>query len=250
MPYKVCHILFSTNRLEYLIPTLRASHNLNYYNCEVHKIFIDDYPKTRNNNAITALVRLHGFNEIILNKENLGLTKNWTDIWKTISTRDYDYVFLQEDDVVIREPVLVTDLIEILERDRQISQVQLSRQAWYYHEKDPEPKDDDLVYKNFRYRKESVIFSPMASLCNHKITKINFQDFYDHNVNEGMIGKVLYENFQMISANLKNFHGKHIITHIGEWCIGKRLLPGEPGYENWSYMDPDTKYSSRNGNLY
>lgn len=248
--YNICQVIFSTNRLEFLIPTLRSQKNLNFYGCNVEKIFIDDFPKKRNNNLLKLLVNSFGYNEIYLHEENKGLSVTWTELWELISKRNYDYVFHQEDDIEILEPILITDLIEIIEKNKDISQVQLSRQAWYHDEKDPKPEDDDIIYKNFRYKKGHCIFSPMASLYHLDITKINYKQFYDFNLNEGLIGKVLLDNFSKTSANIKNYYGKNIIRHIGEWTIGKRILPGEPGYENWSYMDPEIKYDSRFGNLY
>jgi len=248
--YKICHIIFSTNRIEYLIPNLRSSHNLNFYNCQVDKIFFDDYPRTRNDNLLLSLVRLYGFNEVYFNTENKGLSATWDFCWNLIKDRDYDYIFHQEDDIEFLEPILITDLIEILKMDPQITQMQLARQAWYFHEQDPKREEDDIVYKNFRYRKGSVIFSPMACLYSNEITKLNFRSQYDFNPNEGMIGKYLYDNHQRISANVKNFHGKNLINHIGEYFVGKRVLPNEPSYDMFAHYDPNKKYQSRTGAPY
>lgn len=250
MSYKICQVVFSTNRLEYLIPTLRAQKNLNYYGCEVHKVFIDDYPKTRNDSLITELVKLHGYNEILLHEKNQGLSKTWSDFYKHIKDRDYDYVLHMEDDVIVTQPVLVTDLIELLEKDSTISQVQLARQAWYNHETDPSASDSDFIYKNYRYRKESTIFSPMASLCRYSTTQIPFEEHFTQNVNEGIIGNLLYNKFGQLSANVRNYYGKCIINHIGEWFVGMRVLPGEPGYELFEKYHPDKKYFSRDGKDY
>jgi hypothetical protein len=250
MTYKICQVIFSTNRLEYLIPTLKAQKNLNFYGCDVHKIFIDDYPKTRNNELITELVKLYGYNEIILHPENLGLSVTWTEFWNLIKDRDYDYVFNQEDDVEIMEPVLITDLIELMERDPGISQTQLSRPAWYSTERDPEYSEHDQVYKNFRYNKDSALFSPMASLYSKKITQIPYRQYHDYNYNEGMVGKILLEQYNMLSASIKNYHGQPIIRHIGEWFVGKRVLPNEPNYDQFAKYNPDKKYYSRDGSEY
>jgi hypothetical protein len=250
MTYKICQVIFSTNRLDYLIPTLESQKNLNFYGCDVHKIFIDDYPRTRNNKLISELVKLFGYEELYLHQHNQGLSSTWSEFWKMIRERDYDYIFHQEDDVEILEPVLMTDLIEILERDPSISQVQLARQAWYFDEKDPEPQETDIIYKNFRYMKNSVLFSPMASLCPAKVAKVPYEKYIDFNLNEGIIGKILYDEHQMVSANVKNYYGKNIIRHIGDYFVGKRVLPGEPGYENFGKYDPNVKYNSKDGSLY
>lgn len=248
--YNICHVIFSTNRLEYLIPTLRAQQNLNFFGCNVEKIFIDDFPKGRNNNLIKALVSLYGFKELYLHEENKGLSVTWTEFWNLISKRNYDYVFHQEDDIEILEPILITDLIEILENNQDVSQVQLRRQPWYTGETESVPEDDDIIYKNFRFKKGHRIFSPMASLYHLDITKINYKEIYNFNLNEGLIGNALLTQHSKTSANVKNFYGKNLIKHIGEWTVGRRILPGEPGYENWSYMDPEKKYGSRFGDLY
>ena len=250
MTYKICQVIFSTNRLEYLLPTLEAQRNLNYHGCEVHKIFIDDYPKTRDDTYTTELVKSYGYDEIILHPDNRGLSVTWTEFWELIKDRDYDYVFHQEDDVEILEPVLITDLIELLEKEQLVSQLRLSRQAWYFHETDPVAEANDLIYKNFRYTKKSLIFSPMASLYKHSITKIPFRQTYDFNLNEGLVGKVLFDQYAMVTAEIKNYYGKNIVKHLGEWFVGKRVLPGEPGYEQFEKYDPDIKYNSRPGAEY
>lgn len=250
MTYKICQVVFSTNRLNFLIPTLQSQMNLNFYGCEVYKIFIDDYPKTRNNNLLKGLVSLYDYDEIILHEENMGLSASWSQAWEIIKDKNFDYVFHQEDDVEILEPVLITDLIEILEKDKTISQVKLARQPWYQHETEPMPLDNDVIYKNYRYQRDSVIFSPMASICPASILNIPYRDYYNFNLNEGMLGQILYDHYGMSSAEVKNFYGKNIIRHIGDWFVGKRVLPGEPGYDNFKHYDPDVKYNSKNGRTY
>jgi hypothetical protein len=242
--------MFSTNRLEYLIPNLKSQSFFNFHDCQVHKILIDDYPKTRNNNLLIGLLNAYNFNEIILHENNLGLSTTFTQFFQIIKDRDFDYILHLEDDIKLLEPVLITDLIEILENDPSISQVQLARQAWYSYETDPVALPDDLIYKNYRFRKGSQIFSPMASLYPLSIAKIPFRDYIDLNLNEGMIGTILYNFFGKTSANVKNFHGKNIIEHIGEWSIGKRVIEGDPGFENWGHIPPDSKHSSRYGSPY
>ncbi|NBP16283.1 hypothetical protein EBU95_18180, partial [bacterium] len=123
-------------------------------------------------------------------------------------------------------------------------------QAWYSNEVDPRPLPNDLKYKNFRYQKDSMIFSPMASLYNHRLTRIPYERYFNHNLNEGLIGKVLYDAYGMNSANVKNFFGKKLINHIGEWFTGRRILQGEPGFEQFGHYDPNKKYYSKDGKEY
>jgi hypothetical protein len=247
MTYKICQVIFSTNRLEYLIPTLRAQKNLDFSGCVVDKIFIDDYPKTRNNIMLESLVKQYDYNELYFHKENKGLSVTWTEFWDLIKDRDYDYIWHQEDDVEILETIKITDLIELLSSDERISQIQLSRQKWYQNEEDPKAEESDLLFKNFRFDKNRIIFSPMASLYSKKIVDIDFKKYYNFNLNEGAIGSMLYEHFGMLSCNVRNKNGNNLIRHIGEYFVGKRVLENEPGYEMFSKYNPDKKYSSRTG---
>ena len=43
--------------------------------------------------------------------------------------------------------------------------------------------------------------------------------------------------------------GQNLIVHIGEETVGKRLEQGEPNWEQFSHMDPNRFYNSRNGQL-
>jgi hypothetical protein len=79
---------------------------------------------------------------------------------------------------------------------------------------------------------------------------VPYEKYIDFNLNEGIIGKILYEEYQMVSANVKNYNGKNIIRHIGDYFVGKRVLPGEPGYETFGKYNPDIKYNSKDGSLF
>jgi hypothetical protein len=79
---------------------------------------------------------------------------------------------------------------------------------------------------------------------------IPYRSHYDFNLNEGLVGKVLHEREQLKSANVRNYYGKNIIKHIGDWFVGKRVLPNEPNYAQFAHYDPDVKYDSKSGALY
>lgn len=262
---KVCQVIFSTNRIDYLMRTLKAGRdNLNFEGCEVHKIFFDDYPKGRDNFFITGLVQMYGYNEIYLHEENKGLSVTWSEFWNLIRDRDYDYVFHQEDDVEVLYPVKVLDLISLLQQDTILSQVVLKRQKWYKEESETEALPGDWTFHmsdyHYRYEKNSLIFSPMASLYSIDRVRFNYNQWFEINypetnlnsvnLNEGLIGKALYESSQLISAHLKHASGSNLINHIGDYFVGKRVLPGEPNYEQFECFDPLKKYNSRNGAEY
>ena len=254
---KICQVIFSTNRIEYLIKTLMAQHLLNWEGCTVDKIFIDDFPVGRDDEFVSELVKRFGYNEQYLHKENLGLSVTWSEFWNLIKNRDYDYVWHQEDDVEILEPVRVLDLATLLQLDTGLSQVVLKRQKWYPHEEDSKKLDSDWTWSNYRYERSSFYFSPMASLYSMDRVRFDYSNWYkikypdtnlsEINLNEGMLGKALYEEFGCVSGHLKTYEGNKFINHIGEYFVGKRILPNEPGYEQFAMYDPLKKYNSKSG---
>ena len=85
---KVCHVVFSTNRIEFLKKTFKANEKFDYTGLDVHHLFIDDYPMGRDDNFIKEFAESYGYNEIILHKENLGITKTWQELFDLIKDRD------------------------------------------------------------------------------------------------------------------------------------------------------------------
>ena len=245
---KILHVIFSTNRLKYLTKTLESHKYLDYGNHEVTKLIIDDYPKTRNDAIFELLCKTHKMLHW-LHKENLGLSVTWTQFFSYLENQSYDYILHQEDDVVLLESIKIDDMIECLESDNKIASVVLQRQPWYFHETESVIEETDTPFKNYFYSKNSKTFPIIFSLYKRSIIEYPFIDYWKFNLNEGMIMVYLDYFHQMYSVNLKNSLGKHIIEHIGEETIGKRILPGEPRWENFAHMHPDRVYSSRDGSL-
>jgi hypothetical protein len=260
MPKKICQVIFSTNRIEYLTTTLKSLDKLDCSGFEVDRIFIDDFPKGRNDRVISTLVKAFGFHEQYLHTVNKGLTVTWTEFWNLIRDRNYDYVWHMEDDIEIVEPVPLQDLVDLLEQDPDLSQVKLERQAWYWHEKEPEALDTDWTFKNYRYRKGDPLFSLMASLYSMDRVRCNYGEWFAENCpgegleninyNEGMVGLVLANEFKKVSGVLKTQQGKNMVRHIGEYCVGQRVLPNEPNYEQFAKFDPEKRYYSSTGEAY
>ena len=254
---RICQVIFSTNRIEYLKRTLSAQRNLDFSGFEVDKIFIDDYPTDRDDLFISELVKFYGYNEIHLHRENLGLSVTWTEFWNLIRDRNYDYIWHQEDDVEVIESICIAELVELLNINPSISQIVLKRQEWYPRELPPTALDTDLIFKNYRYEFESIIFSPMASLYSAKHLDFPYSKWYKlthpdtnyHliNYNEGMIGKALFNELGLKSAHLKTKTGKNLVNHVGDYFVGKRVLPDEPHYEMFKHYDPLKKYNSKTG---
>jgi hypothetical protein len=254
---KICRVIFSTNRIEYLKRTLTAQQNLNWEECKVDSIFIDDYPTNRDDLFVSQLVRKFGYNEVYLHKQNLGLSVTWTKFWNLIRDRDYDYIWHQEDDVEILEPVRILDLVALLQKNPNFSQVVLKRQKWYPTEEESCAKDTDGIFQNYRCENASLIFSPMASLYSIDRVRFPYSEFYKTNFpdtnlasinfNEGMVGKALAMELGLTSAHLKNSLGGNLVNHIGEYFTGRRVLPNEPNYEQFAHYDPKKRYNSKTG---
>lgn len=245
---KILHVIFSTNRLKYLTKTIESHSLLDYGNHQVDKLIIDDFPTTRNDAIFDLISKSNGF-RLNLHAQNLGLSVTWTELFDYLRTTDYDYVLHQEDDVVLKVPIKLDDLIQILESDPKMASVVLQRQPWYYYEKDSTPENDDVVIGNYRYSRNNKIFSIIFSLYRKNISFYQFKEYWKFNLNEGMIMVYLEYYFQMYSACLKSIDGKNLIEHIGEESIGKRVLEGEPNHDKFAHIDPNKFYSSRTGIL-
>ena len=243
---KILHVIFSCNRIKYLTKTLDSLKNLDYGDHQVDKLIVDDYPRTRNSAIFDLLGKVHGFN-LLLQEDNLGLSVTWSAFFNFLKNTDYDYILHQEDDVVLLEPIKVDDLIRVLESDSKMASVVLQRQPWYFHETEPTITETDVQIDNFYYSKNTKTFPIIFSLYRRSIVNYPFQEYWKFNINEGMIMVYLDWFEKMYSATLKNAQGKNIIHHIGEESTGKRILQGEPNWEQFAHMDPNKVYSSRNG---
>jgi len=238
---KICQVIFSTNRIEYLTRTLESQRLLDFGPIEVDKVFIDDYPQGRDDHQILSLAKSYGYKEIILHGENFGIGRTWTEFWSMIQRRKYDYIWHQEDDVVILEPIPIIKLINIL-GNRRLSQVVLMRQKWYPHETDPCALPTDDICEGFRIESQAPrknYFSPLASLYSMDRVKFDYAAWMrsrwdnDWYFNEGIVGQALAEGavetgVGLFSGHLKNMDGHNLCDHIGTVSQGKKAIPGEP----------------------
>lgn len=242
----ICHIIMSCGRPEYLIKTLQELNMLDFGCHNVFRILVDDYPKDRDNEWFIKIARDYHVDNLILNEENKGLTKVWSDLWDLVKDMDFDYILHQEDDVILNEEFSLDDWLEIVNFQTNVCSAVLTRQKWYHHEGDPKAEPTDKIWNGYRVEFRNNVFSPMMSLYPHSLTKEGIKEHYGINLNEGMIMQYLREKGKTC-AFIKNPEGKNMITHIGDWFHGKRLLPGEPGYEKFGHYHPDKFYCSKTG---
>lgn len=245
---KILHVVFSCNRIKYLTQTLDSWSNLDYGGHEITRLIVDDYPRTRNDAIFELLGKVH--NTLLWrNSSNLGLSVTWSNFFNWLKTQDYDYILHQEDDVILKGKTRINDMIECLESDSKMASVVLQRQPWYFHETPCKIEPDDVAFKNYYYSKNTKTFPIIFSLYRKNITEHPFQEYWNFNLNEGMIMVYLNHFHQMYSATLNGYYGENLIEHIGEESTGKRILPGEPRYEFFAHMDSDKTYTSREGKL-
>jgi hypothetical protein len=246
---KICHVVFSTNRINYLEQTLESMKKVNYEGVYVDHLIIDDYPTGRNNNQFKNLVFEYGFDEVILHEENQGITKTWQEMFDYVKARDYDYIFHNEDDVKLLHPIKMTDMIEILESDDDLFQIQMKRNNWYVHEEEEiKPQEDDVVYNNYRYEKNPNFFWMLMSLYPSWIAKEPILEDTGYHPSEYVVAKYLLNKYgRYSSALVKTKDGENIVDHIGDYSQGKRVLENEPGWDKFKYYSPDKKYCSRTG---
>lgn len=247
---KICQVIFSTNRINYLKRTLNSQKNfLDFSGVSlVNKIFIDDFPHGRDNQYITDLVKQHEFTEIVLHTENLGISSTWQEVFDLVKSRDYDYILHTEDDVELLMPIKVLDLVQLLESDPTLSQVNLKRNAWYNTEKaDPLLTTEDKKYKNFLYEKTNKYFWSLFSVYPKRITEIDYRAEYGSCANESTIAEAVKNKYNLYSALLKTEIGSAIVEHIGDYTKGKRLNDSEPGAYLFKHYNPKKLYDSKTG---
>lgn len=248
---KICRLIFSSNRLEFLIPTL-SSHekNINFGHHDVTTILIDDYPLRRFDDVFIDVAKKYGVNQLILHEENQGLTKTWTEAWNYISKQDFDYVWHHEDDVVFLQPILIDTLINFLNNSPNVVQVNLKRNPWYDFElEEPAIRDNDSFFLHYRYNLETDYFWTMCSLYPTWVTKEPIIEREKCNLAEYPVMKYFREVHGKSMAILKNMDGSNMVNHIGVYSQGKRVLENEPGWDKFKTFDPLKRYDSKTGAL-
>jgi len=227
---KVLRVVISTNRTEYLKQTFESCKKIDYTGLDMYHLLIDDWPKDRNDKEFTHFILDHGFDEVILNKENKGIASQWDKIFEI--GKNFDYVFMHEDDVLVNEPFKLNHLIMLLQKDDHLSQVQLKRNKWYDSEEEVIAKDSDWVFGDFRYERNnnSPYFWGLmsiwpSSVCNEKITEET-----GYRLGENIIGWYIKNKYGKETGFIKTAQGNPMVEHIGEYTRGKRIMKGEPGW--------------------
>lgn len=247
---KVCQVVFSTNRTEYLTRTMEAmQEKVDYSGLDLYKILIDDYPQGRNNDEVIAFADKYKFNQVLLHEENLGITGTWQHMFEVVQLLGVDYIFHHEDDVEPVESIKLLDLIQLLEVNKELFQVQLKRNAWYAGEEDKDIiNPTDSIFKNYFFERQSVFFSMLFSVYPAWIANIDFKRKTGFCPSETVISWYLHNNFyQKHGAILKSSTGGMLVNHFGGTTRGKRVNAGEPGWESFANLSSEKMYNSKTG---
>ena len=259
----VCHVIWSSNRPEYLLPTLDSLKRVDYGKHNVHKIFIDDFPVDRDDNYIKNIASENEYKEIILHKKNKGITKNFTFTHTLLKYRTFDYIFHTEDDIYLKYDINIDELIDIHNSDPNIVGVCLTRQPWYESEFNISSNNltgrnigrngisldkGEVKYGNYLYEFQTSYFATMAILYSNKICSVD--RFGDYNISESTLMHDLKQiNKQSYVAALKTIDGDNIIDHIGDTSKGVLLSEErDPGYETM-HRTSDKLYNSKTGEI-
>jgi len=280
---KICKVIFSTNRPDYLIRTLESFKDLNFNGHEVDGIFVDDYPQGRDDDQIRSIAEQYGYNRVVLHEKNIGLTGTWAHINQLLSDKKYDYVWQQEDDVELIAPLHVDNLIKFLEHDPLMAQVCLSRQLWYpgeievelskkpgyKYEEDytkrvemilaalsdkevifaPQVNDEDKIFESYRYQTFTERFANMATLYHYWISQEPIEQTYGYHPSEGVVmACIRRNNVGYYGSIIRQHDGRPYLNHIGEYSQGIRITKQtDPGGGSFTWMDPSKRYNARWG---
>lgn len=252
-------LFFSTNRLEYLMPTLESFHSkIDFTGFNLNKIFIDDYPKGRNNSVFHEIKKHYNINELILHKENLGQSETWKEAWRVIPD-DTDYIWHQEDDFIFPNKINVKELVYLIENfplrpAQRLSQICLKRQVWYADGKDFISKIEsgelgDEINVEFNGSKKNLIlhqhyFNANPCIYPSWVTK----EKYSHNPQESVIANDLKNKYGngVYSAIYGKRNDPPLSIHTGYYNQGKKVNKNEPGWDWLKDYDPNKKYYSQN----
>jgi len=245
---KVCGLIFTTSRYEYLIPTLKSMReNVDFSGLDVHWILIDDYPQRRDVDVLNMIVDIFSIDKLVMNEKNLGYSASWAKAW-TMIPDDTDYIWHQEDDFIFTDTVSVTDMIKTFEvSPKKLSQLFLKRNSCYSSNDFVDLIHDGKLGEEIESNDHTIVafrhhwFIPHPGIYPYWIS----QEEYPYNPQEGTIANYLHCKYPDIySAAMGDRQSSHRVQHIGEYNQGQKCLPGEPGWDRFGKYDPDKQYVS------
>tara|TARA_Y100001938_G_scaffold29079_1_gene39263 strand:+ start:7961 stop:8746 length:786 start_codon:yes stop_codon:yes gene_type:complete len=247
-------LFFSTNRLEYLVPTLKSfEENIDFSGCNVNKIFIDDYPKDRDNSIFQKIKKDYNIDELILHEQNQGQSVTWKEAWSVIP-ESTNYIWHQEDDFIFPKKIIIRDLIDLIQQcPVTLSQVCLKRQVWYTGANDFIKRiesgevGEEIEFPVNGVNKKIILhqdyFNANPCLYPAWVTR----EKYSFNPQESVIANDFKQRYgnSVYSAIYGARQDEHLSHHIGHYTQGQKVSENEPGWDWLKDYDPNKKYYSR-----
>jgi len=212
---KVSLFIVTDGRYELLEKTMKSlNEKVKYdffekliFNDCIDNVFID---------KVHLLAGEYGFT-VYNHLEKKGFAGVYNTAWETVS-KEADFVFSCEDDFTFEEEINIPQMIMILEKDRNIVQVCLKRQAWNEQEKKaggiieqwPELYDEKHL-GNISWTEHRLFYSTNPCLTPSWVIKIGWPLTQQ---SESLFSKVLFSNPNFKSSYLgKKFDAPKVIHH-------------------------------------
>lgn len=151
--------------------------------------------------------------EVVINQGNHGFSAAMRNAWRNVDGN----VIHWEDDFILKRPIYVSDLQDILE-DETLAQVALKRQSWNIQEKaaggivecDPDSYTEEYA-NGFTITRHRKFFTTNPSMYTQKVMNLGWPTG-EHS--EGMFGFKVWDA-GMHSAFLGGKFDEPIVEHIG-----------------------------------
>jgi hypothetical protein len=245
---KIAVLFFTTSRYEYLIPMFQNFYEkVNFDDIEIYTILTDDYPLRRQDEVLTILKNKYKIDKLITNKENLGYGLSWKNAWKEIPA-DVDYIWHQEEDFIFDDQINIMKLIETFETcPIKFTQICLKRQVWFSGNDFITKIEDGSVGRQINYGDKKIVIHQRyfnANPCLYPRWVI--EEEYVNDPQEHTLVKELATKYpNKYSAIYGGRNDKPATRHIGDYTQGKKVIPGQPGYDMVKHYDPEKKYYSK-----
>lgn len=210
-------VVISDGRGELLVRTTRALQEHLIGNVD-YSLLIDDSGSPE---YAAWLDSLYPSFQIVHHEYRRGFAGAVISAWDNLPV--CDYVLTCEDDMVLREDVRLSDMVEILDANPSLSQVVLKRQAWNEHEiaaggiVEMHPSDyHDVHTHGIAWTQHYRYYSTNVNLMPYRITRLGWPNV-EHS--EGHFGARLKEYGYSFGMLHHKFHVP-VVEHIGLQRVG------------------------------
>lgn len=130
----IAHVVVTNGRQDYLEKTMQQCFlNVGWDNLKLIGCYIvDDSGDPKYREWLAA--RFPRYEIVPVGDTPQGYARAMKTVWKTVKRSGADYVFHLEDDFLFRNPVMLSDLVTVLQDDPGLAEVAFVRQPWFQNE--------------------------------------------------------------------------------------------------------------------